>query len=59
MLEPETWKMNDREFGAVSGLPAGERYNHLVKRVAGWQWIWLLEDDAGLSGRENEEGHDI
>ena len=42
--------MNDQEFSAVNALPAGERYNYLVKRVAEWQWIWLLEDEAGLVG---------
>ena len=56
MPGPETWELNDEEFAAVSALPPGERYNHLVKRVADWQWIWLLEDDAGLVGQADDEG---
>jgi hypothetical protein len=54
--EPETWELSDEEFQAVSGLPPGERYNHLVKRVADWQWIWVLEDDSGLAGSADEQG---
>jgi uncharacterized protein DUF2750 len=46
-LEPRTWEMNDEEFRAVSALPAGERYNHFVKRVADWEWVWTLEEPGG------------
>jgi len=34
----------------------GERYNHLVHRVAETRQIWLLEDDAGLVGSADDEG---
>jgi hypothetical protein len=46
-LEARTWEMNEQEFRAVSGLPAGERYNHFVKRVADWEWVWALEQEGG------------
>jgi hypothetical protein len=36
MLGPESWKVNDQEFSAVSGLRRGSGYNHLIKRVADW-----------------------
>jgi hypothetical protein len=44
-VEPRTWEMNE-EFRAVSALP-GERYNHFVKRVADWEWVWTLEQPGG------------
>jgi hypothetical protein len=46
-LEPRTWEMNDEEFRAVSALSPGERYNHFVKRVADWEWVWALEQAGG------------
>jgi hypothetical protein len=45
--EPRTWELNDEEFRAVSALPPGERYNHFVKRVADWEWVWALEEPGG------------
>jgi Protein of unknown function (DUF2750) len=56
MSRPETWELNDEEFRAVSALEAGQRYDHLVKRVADWQWIWLLDRDAGPVHLEDDEG---
>ena len=60
MNEPKarTWEMNDEEFRAVSALPAGERYNHFVKQVADWEWIWVLEqeDGSGLVQSLDDEG---
>ena len=46
-VEPRTWELNDEEFRAVSALPPGERYNHFVKRVADWEWVWALEQADG------------
>jgi hypothetical protein len=50
--------MNDEEFRAVSALPAGERYNHFVKRIADWEWVWALEqeDGKGLVQAVDDEG---
>jgi uncharacterized protein DUF2750 len=56
--EPRTWEMNDEEFRAVSALPPGERYNHFVKRVAEWEWVWALdqEDGEGLVQSVDDDG---
>ena len=51
-----TWSMNEAEFAAVNDLPAGDRYDHFVKRVADWQWVWVLEDDQGLVTMGDDEG---
>ena len=57
-VEPRTWEMNDEEFRAVSALPPGERYNHFVKRVADWEWVWALEqaDGKGLVQAVDDDG---
>jgi uncharacterized protein DUF2750 len=56
--EPRTWEMNEEEFRAVSALPAGERYNHFVKRVTDWEWVWALEqaDGKGLVQSVDDDG---
>lgn len=48
--------MNDEEFRAVSTLEPGARYDHFVKRVADWQWVWVLEDDNGLVAKSDDGG---
>jgi len=56
-VEPRTWEMNGEEFRAVSALPPGERYNHFVKRVADWEWVWTLEQPGGgLAQSASDEG---
>ena len=41
----------------MSGLPPGERYNHFVKRVADWEWVWALEQpDGGLVQSTSDDG---
>jgi hypothetical protein len=55
--EPRTWDLNDEEFEAVSALPAGERYNHFIKRIADWEWVWALADADGLVAHADDEGH--
>jgi hypothetical protein len=48
--------LRDEEFGAVTALEAGERYNHFVKRVAGSEWVWALADGDGLVAKADDEG---
>jgi len=56
-IEARTWELNEQEFRAVSALPAGERYNHFVKRVADWEWVWVLEaPEGGLAQAASDEG---
>jgi hypothetical protein len=52
----KTWKMHAKEFQAVQGLPAAQRYSHFVRRVADFGVVWTLlgvhgwvlaADDAG------------
>lgn len=45
--DAHSWHVSDPEFGAVSALPAGERYNHFVKRVADSERVWVLASDSG------------
>jgi hypothetical protein len=58
LAEPRTWSLKEEEFRAVSALPAGERYNHFVKRVADWESVWLLGDDDGPVALADDEGRD-
>jgi hypothetical protein len=39
-----TYKLNDKQFEAVSRLPLQKRYEHLIKRVGDWQELWSLKD---------------
>ena len=58
-LEPRVWDLSEQEFDAVSALPAGERYNHFVKRVVDWEWVWVLEGpDGGLASSSLYERSD-
>jgi hypothetical protein len=42
-----TYNMNDKEFSAVLELPASQRYEHFVKRVADMETIWSLSTADG------------
>lgn len=42
-----TWEVGDTEFAAVRLLPARERYEYLVKRVADRGLLWSLKGDVG------------
>ena len=37
-------------------MTPGDRYDRLVEQVADTGRIWLLEDEAGLVGSEDDEG---
>lgn len=54
--EPKTYEMSEQEFKAISSLEAGKRYDHLIGRVTDWEWIWVLEGDAGPVSQADEEG---
>ena len=55
--EPRTWDLNEEEFRAVTTLAPGERYNHFVKRVADWEWVWVLEQrDGALVTSKSDDG---
>src|SRR5688500_17655473 len=42
-----TYRLAEREFSAISSLPAEQRYEHFVKRVADWQAVWGLKGARG------------
>jgi hypothetical protein len=37
-----TWEMNEKEFEAVTALPASDRYSYTIKKVADWEVLWSL-----------------
>ena len=51
-----TYKINAQHFSNVSKLPAPERYDYFVKRVADWGEGWILEDERGWVGGADDEG---
>jgi Protein of unknown function (DUF2750) len=55
-IDARTWELNEQEFGAVSALPPGDRYNHFVKRVADWEWVWVLEAPGGGLAQAASDG---
>jgi hypothetical protein len=40
-------RVNDREFAAVTALPAADRYSHFIRQVADWEEIWSLRNPGG------------
>ena len=50
-----TYRINAKHLTNVQQLPAGERYDYFVKRVADWQEAWTVEGDRGwLTGTDDE-----
>lgn len=51
-----TYEINAQHFSNVSKLPAPERYDYFVKRVADCRKGWMLEDDRGWVAGVDDEG---
>jgi hypothetical protein len=51
------YKMNKSQFDQVVSLPAIDRYNHFVSKVADWQQLWTLKGHDGfvLFGDESNQ----
>jgi hypothetical protein len=47
ILKAMEWNLTDKEYEAVVELPASDRYMHLIKRCADWEFIWGLRSDEG------------
>ena len=42
------YRMNQPQFDQVISLPAQERYDHFVSKVADWQQLWTLKGPDGF-----------
>jgi hypothetical protein len=51
------YPLNPKQFAAVSALPAPDRYQHFVGRVADWQFVWGLRDLGGWVSAADDEGN--
>jgi Protein of unknown function (DUF2750) len=49
-------QIHDKEFAAILGLPAPDRYELFVKRVVDWGAAWSLRTDGGWSLFEDSAG---
>jgi hypothetical protein len=53
----ETYTLPLPEFDAVLHLGADERFAHFLKRVADWETVWGLRDDAGWVAAADSHGN--
>lgn len=53
------WKINDKEFEAVSALPFQARYEYFIKHVADSEVVWSLGADDGWVLMGDKEGHEV
>ena len=51
-----TYRLNAKHLMNVEKLPAGERYEYFVKRVADWQEAWSIEGEKGWLTSSDETG---
>src|SRR5262249_19517838 len=52
-------KIHDKEFAALIGMSAPDRYAVFIRRVADWQEIWGLRSDAGWHLTADENGVEV
>ena len=52
-------QIHDKEFTALIGLPAPERYALFVRRVADWQQVWSLQAPKGWVLMADEKGTEV
>jgi hypothetical protein len=52
-------QMQDKEFAALIGMPAPDRYALFVRRVADWEEVWSLRTDNGWCLMANEDGVEL
>jgi hypothetical protein len=50
------YEINAQHFTNVSKLPAPERYDYFVKRVASWEQAWTLQGERGWVAGADDEG---
>ena len=48
-------QMHDKEFAAILGMLATDRYRLFIERVTDWQEIWSLRNNDGWSLMSNED----
>jgi hypothetical protein len=53
------WEVSDQEFAAVTALPAPRRYDYFAKKLADWQRLWSLGDEAGFVAAADDDGRDL
>ena len=53
----ETYTLSDQEFDAVSRLSGRQRFAHFLTRVADWETVWGLRDEAGWAAVADSEDH--
>lgn len=53
----KTYSLSPQEFQAVSALGSKERFAHFVKRVADWESVWALRNEAGWVAAGDNEGN--
>ena len=52
------YKMNKPQFEQVVSLPATQRYEHFVSKVADWQELWTLKGAVGYVLFVDNEGYE-
>jgi hypothetical protein len=52
----KTYKLDPREFAAVSALPGPARFKYFVGRVADWATVWGLKDANGWVAAADDDG---
>jgi hypothetical protein len=52
-------QMHDKEFSALLGLPAPDRYAVFVSRVADWEEVWSLRTADGWCLMANDDGVEL
>jgi len=50
------YRINSKHLTNVQKLPAPERYDYFVKRVADWQEAWSVQGDKGLLTGTDDAG---
>lgn len=50
------WDMHVKEFEAVVGFPAPQRYEYFIKRVTDWESVWGLHTAGGWVLASSQEG---
>jgi hypothetical protein len=56
-MKARTWDLKTMERDAVAALPPERRFEHFVKRVVDWEFVWgLAEEDDGLLVAADDSG---
>jgi len=52
-----TYKMNKTQYEQVISLPAQQRFDHFISKVADWQEVWTLKSPEGFVTMGDDENH--